>query len=136
MEDWIQSDVRLAPGNSGGPLADIHGDLLGINTMIAGPFALAIPLHRVQAFLSTKPLPSALGVTVRPITLTRLRNRRMGLVVLEVEKDSPAEQASLFAGDVLVGAAGKDLRSPDDLHQAIRMAERGFLFSCWRSRRD
>lgn len=119
---WIQSDVRLAPGNSGGPLADIHGDLVGVNAMIAGPFALAIPMERVQAFLSLKSQPPALGVTVRPVPL-RSRTRQLGLILLEVEKNSPAEQASLFPGDVVVGVSGEALRSPDDLHLAISRQE-------------
>lgn len=48
---WIQADVRLAPGNSGGPLADPLGHLLGLNTMIAGGLALAIPVSEVQRFM-------------------------------------------------------------------------------------
>jgi len=49
---WIQADLRLAPGNSGGPLADSRGHLLGLNTMIAGGLALAIPVSVVQRFMS------------------------------------------------------------------------------------
>lgn len=45
---WIQADVRLAPGNSGGPLADAAGQVVGINTMIAGGLALAIPINDVR----------------------------------------------------------------------------------------
>lgn len=48
---WVQSDVRLAPGNSGGPLADASGRVIGINTMIAGGLALAIPSRAVQRFI-------------------------------------------------------------------------------------
>jgi serine protease Do len=48
---WIQADLRLAPGNSGGPLADSRGRLLGLNTMIAGGLALAIPVSAVQGFM-------------------------------------------------------------------------------------
>lgn len=50
-QTWVQADVRLAPGNSGGPLADASGRVIGINTMIAGGLALAIPSDTVQAFL-------------------------------------------------------------------------------------
>jgi serine protease Do len=48
---WIQADLRLAPGNSGGPLADARGRVLGLNAMIAGGLAFAIPLAAVQRFL-------------------------------------------------------------------------------------
>lgn len=48
---WIQADLRLAPGNSGGPLADAGGRVVGVNAMIAGGLALAVPSHVVQAFV-------------------------------------------------------------------------------------
>jgi serine protease Do len=48
---WVQSDVRLAPGNSGGPLADASGRVIGINTMIAAGLGLAIPSNEVQHFV-------------------------------------------------------------------------------------
>jgi S1-C subfamily serine protease len=48
---WIQADIRLAPGNSGGPLCDIEGRVVGINTMVAGGLALAIPAAEVRTFL-------------------------------------------------------------------------------------
>jgi serine protease Do len=47
---WIHADVRLAPGNSGGPLADVSGDVVGLNAMVAGGLALAVPVARVLAF--------------------------------------------------------------------------------------
>ena len=46
----IQADLRLAPGNSGGPLADVRGRVVGINTMIGGGLALAVPSRVVSAF--------------------------------------------------------------------------------------
>ena len=48
---WIQADVRLAPGNSGGPLADASGRVVGLNAMIVGALALAIPMSRVTQFV-------------------------------------------------------------------------------------
>jgi serine protease Do len=48
---WIQADVRLAPGNSGGPLADASGGVVGLNAMVAGGLALAVPVSRVIAFV-------------------------------------------------------------------------------------
>jgi serine protease Do len=48
---WIQADLRLAPGNSGGPMADASGRVIGVNTMIAGGLALAVPSHVVETFV-------------------------------------------------------------------------------------
>ena len=50
---WIQADVRLAPGNSGGPLCDTEGRVVGLNTMVAGGVALAIPAAEIRALLQT-----------------------------------------------------------------------------------
>jgi serine protease Do len=48
---WIQADLRLAPGNSGGPLADARGHVVGVNAMVAGGLALAVPSSTVERFL-------------------------------------------------------------------------------------
>jgi len=50
---WIQADVRLARGNSGGPLADASGQVIGLNAMVVGPLALAIPMREVARFVRT-----------------------------------------------------------------------------------
>jgi serine protease Do len=50
---WIHADLRLAPGNSGGPLADAAGAVVGVNTMIAGGLALAIPVNDVRRFVAS-----------------------------------------------------------------------------------
>src|SRR5712671_2085509 len=87
LRSWEQADVRLAPGNSGGPLADARGRIIGINTMVAGRLALAIPSNTVKDFLSAGPSDSWLGVTVHPVQVPQVagRSRALGLVVLEVE---------------------------------------------------
>ena len=56
---WIQADLRLAPGNSGGPLADARGHLVGLNAMIAGGLALAIPVGDVHRFARAVGMPCA-----------------------------------------------------------------------------
>src|SRR4029453_14602078 len=54
---WIQADLKLAPGNSGGPLADAGGRVGGVNAMIAGGLALAIPVSDVQRFARAAGVP-------------------------------------------------------------------------------
>jgi serine protease Do len=124
---WVASNVRLAPGNSGGPLANARGDVVGVNTMIAGGLALAIPSKSVAQFLATtEKSPARLGVTLRAVPLER-GSGRLGLVVLEVGEQSAAERASLLPGDVLVGAAGKRFRSLEDLEDALHSLGGGSL---------
>lgn len=120
LSDWICADVRLAPGNSGGPLANFHGEVLGVNTMVAsGGLALAIPSRAVQSFLNRVVSGRALGATVRPI---RLRAGGIGMLILELEPAGAAENASLLPGDILVGADGSRFANLDDLETAIHRA--------------
>src|SRR5712691_9712702 len=116
---WVQASVRLAPGNSGGPLADAGGRVIGINTMVAGRLALAIPSNMVRHFLAVGPDDAWLGVTVRPVRVPRFGGHTFGLILLEVETGSPAAQASLMAGDILIGTEEKPFRSIEDLSDAI-----------------
>src|SRR5712692_1812553 len=122
---WVQADVRLAPGNSGGPLADARGHVIGINTMVAGQLALAIPSNVVQDFLSAGPSDSWLGVTVHPVQIPRSNvaggsGHTFGLVLLEVEPRSPASSASLLPGDILLSAEQKAFTSAGDLSRALQ----------------
>ena len=116
---WVQADVRLAPGNSGGPLADVYGQIVGINTMVAGGMALAIPAAIVQRFLASKS-QRALGVVVRPVMLrSPQREARPALLILELTSGGAAERASLLPGDILVEANGKPLETPEDLSESL-----------------
>jgi serine protease Do len=104
---WVQAAVRLAPGNSGGPLADVSGAVIGINTMVmSGGLALAVPSATVGAFIRDGCAPR-LGVTLRPV---RLESGRFGLLVMEIELGSAAERSSLFVGDILLGTADSAFR--------------------------
>jgi serine protease Do len=119
---WVQADVRLAPGNSGGPLADAHGRVIGINTMVAGGLALAIPSNTVREFLSSGPENTWLGVSVHPAMIPRNggKEKSFGLVILEVEPGSPADQASFLPGDILLGLEGKPFAAVADLAEALQ----------------
>jgi serine protease Do len=121
-EPWVQADVRLAPGNSGGPLADARGRVIGINTMVAGRLALAVPSNSVTSFLAAGPIDAWLGVIVAPVRVPRpgTRAKAFGLVLLEVEPDSPAANASLLPGDILLGTGEKSFASLDDLANALQ----------------
>ncbi|MBD2540703.1 trypsin-like peptidase domain-containing protein [Coleofasciculus sp. FACHB-SPT36] len=121
---WVKADIRLAPGNSGGLLADARGRAIAINTMIANGLALAIPSKRVERFLK-RDRPLSLGVTLRPV-LFRLENQRvLGLLVLEVAPGSLATSVSLQMGDVLIAVGGESFHTPEDLLSILKYAEPG-----------
>jgi serine protease Do len=121
-QSWVQADVRLAPGNSGGPLADAHGRVIGINTMAAGRLALAVPSNVVADFLADRSSDAWLGVTLYPVQIPRPgQNRKtFGLVILEIEPASPAAQASLLPGDILLGTEDNPFAFIEDLSRALR----------------
>jgi serine protease Do len=127
-QSWVQAGVRLAPGNSGGPLADAAGRVIGINTMVAGRLALAIPSNTVSdsvsgAHANREGNDGWLGVTLYPVEVPRSGNRAakvFGLVVLAVEPGSPAARASLLPGDILLGTEGKPFGLLEDLSRALR----------------
>ncbi len=120
MSSWLQADVRLAPGNSGGPLANAQGRVLGINTMVAGGLALAIPSNDVARFLANWPSHSVLGIEVRPVRIVVSDENRIGLLIMGVTPGGPASMASLMIGDILVGVEGVLFRSVSDLEIALQ----------------
>jgi serine protease Do len=123
---WVVSQLRLAPGNSGGPLANAAGEVVGLNTMIAGGLAFAIPAQTVVEFLrSFHTREAGLGVVVQPIPLGW--SREFALIVLQVVPDSPAERGSLREGDILVGAGGKRFNSVQDLQNGIYASLDGIM---------
>lgn len=90
---WIHADVQLAPGNSGGPLANSLGQVVGINTAIVNGLGAAVPSRVALDFLQHGARPS-LGVVMRTVPL--------GLLLLEVNSDGAAAHAGLRAGDLLL----------------------------------
>ena len=121
---WVQAAVRLAPGNSGGPLADMAGEVVGINTMVvSGGMALAIPSSVVEQFLRYGSGPR-LGVTIRPV---RLQSGRFGLLVLGIEPGGAAERASFLPGDIILGTAQREFAEVDDLGDALAAANTSHL---------
>jgi len=108
LSDAIQADVRLAPGNSGGPLADAAGRVVGINSMIAGGMGIAVPVATVERFLAGKEDAGFLGIAARPVPLPEAIAASyatpdgLGLMITDVVPGSPASDAGLIPGDVLL----------------------------------
>ena len=116
--NWVRATVRLAPGNSGGPLANAGGQVVGINTAIAHGLGLAVPSREVGEFLRRGARPR-LGVTVRPVAFD---GNRTGMLVLEVESGGAADIASLRVGDILTTCNGQPLDRPDALGDVLDAA--------------
>jgi serine protease Do len=116
---WVQADVQLAPGNSGGPLADAGGNVVGVNTMVADGLGLAVPASAVTRLLNGNPEQPPLGVVLRPVSVRVQGSKRLGLAILEVSPGSAAEYASLRPGDTIIGVEAQPLRSLDDLEHAL-----------------
>lgn len=132
VEGAIEHTAVLPRGSSGGPLVDVEGRLLGLNSVrLDGGLILAVPAtaavrERTDA-LAHGGAPSAhrLGVAVAPPRVARRLRRavglpeREGLLVRDVEGDSPAEQAGIERGDLIVAAGGDDLGGIDGLYAAL-----------------
>src|SRR5882724_9546643 len=133
MEGIIQSDVALNPGNSGGPLVDSPGRVIGINTaMILGAQGLSfsVPIDTAkwvlgQLMTTGRVRRGYLGIAGQNRPLARGTARRLGLAedagveVMRVERGGPAAEAGVAAGDVIVAADGEPTRSVDDLHRLL-----------------
>ena len=131
IDNVIQTDAALNPGNSGGPLANGRGEVIGVNTAIILPaqgVCLAIPIDTAK-FVATRLIAygmvkrSYLGIAgqdVRlpaPVVRTHDLETRSGVMVAAVEAGSPAEKAGLEEGDVIVGFDGRLVAGLDDLHR-------------------
>jgi serine protease Do len=131
----LEHTAPLLPGSSGGPVLDVQGQLLGINTNRLGEgFYLAIPAdealrRRVDALASGESVrPPQLGITITPGHVARRLRRAVGLpdteglLIRDVAEDSPAARAGLAPGDLIVAAAGQPVRTVDDLSGALQTA--------------
>ncbi len=109
---YVRSDVALAPGNSGGPLLNAGGEVVGINAMIFGRTALSIPGNAAAAWAADSgDGRSRLGVGVSMVRLPASgrpeEGDTAGLVIHSVEEGGPADTAGILVGDVLLGVAGR-----------------------------
>lgn len=130
IEDVIQTDAALNPGNSGGALADGRALVVGINTAVAGAgLGLAVPINTttrriIQSLVADGRVRRAyLGLVTAPSPVPARQHERLGrttaLRVVDVVAGSPAAVAGLRAGDLLLGAAGRDLNDAQGLQRLL-----------------
>jgi S1-C subfamily serine protease len=130
VEDVIQTDAALNPGNSGGALADARGRVVGINTAVAGwGLGLAVPVNDtsrriVETLLRDGRVRRAyLGLVSSPVPLpaelAARTGRRRGLQVLDVMAGSPADRAGLKAGDLVLEAGRAPVASAQSLQRLL-----------------
>jgi len=136
-EDFIQTDASINPGNSGGPLVDLRGRLVGINTAILAPgggnigigFAVPINMARnaMEQIIRTGAVRRGrIGVTIQDLTPELAASlgarRNEGAVISGVEARSPAAQAGLRSGDIVVAVDGAPVRGASQLRNRIGLA--------------
>jgi S1-C subfamily serine protease len=133
MDDVIQTDAALNPGNSGGPLVDSRGEVVGVNTAMILPaqgicFAIAIDTAKFVAgrlIRDGRISRSFIGLAGQNVPLPRRFVRfynlpiESGVLVVSLEPDSPARRAGVSEGDLIIGFAGRPVAGIDDLHKLL-----------------
>lgn len=125
LSQYIQTDIVMYPGFSGGPLVNASGQVVGLNTsaLLRG-LSLTVPvttMRRVVEMLLAhgKIRRGYLGVSTQPVRLPAVLveslHQETGLLLVSVESNSPAEQGGLLLGDTIVALDGTPVRHPDDL---------------------
>jgi S1-C subfamily serine protease len=133
VDNVIQTDAALNPGNSGGPLVDSQGRVIGVNTAIIAPaqgICFAIPINMAKHILPQllqhgRVVRGYLGLHVRNVPIAQHLVRQFtlaqasGVEVLAVEPEGPADQAGIEVEDVLVALDDEPTGTADDLHQLL-----------------
>jgi S1-C subfamily serine protease len=133
IDNVIQTDAALNPGNSGGPLVTSRGEIIGVNTAMILPaqgicFAIAVNTAKFVAgrlIKDGKITRGYIGVAGQNTPLPRrlVRHHHLpvesGVLVLSVEPQSPAQQAGLLEGDVIIGFDEQPIAGIDDLHRLL-----------------
>jgi S1-C subfamily serine protease len=133
VDNVIQTDAALNPGNSGGPLVDSRGRVIGINTAVIQPaqgicFAIPIDMAKVvlpQMMQFGRVQRGFLGIQARVVPLPAAVRRQyelaqsQGVEVTGVEPDGPADDAGILEGDIIVTLGERPATSVDDLHKLL-----------------
>lgn len=136
-EDLIQTDASINPGNSGGALVNIHGQLIGINTVIRSTsggsqgVGFAIPVNKARKVIQQiieygSVIPPYLGIKeIQPVTEDLAEklsiSHNTGVLISEVEKRSPAADAGIKRGDVIIDISGYRIKSENDFQAVTRL---------------
>jgi serine protease Do len=136
-EDFIQTDAAIYPGNSGGALVNLHGQLVGINTAILAPgggnigIGFAVPINMARRVMEQlirygEVKRGRIGVAIQELTPELAQamgtRRTEGAVIAKIEPRSSADRAGLKAGDLVVAVNGMSIRSATQLRNAIGLA--------------
>jgi serine protease Do len=130
--ELIQADIRLYPGNSGGPLADARGRVVGINAMVGGGLGFAIPSRTVQQFLAEADVSGntvLLKVQVLTAQLPDALRQRLGIqqetapLIAAVEAGGAGEQAGLLVGDILLAVDDVAVRAAEHLGRILNRTD-------------
>jgi serine protease Do len=139
-EDFLQTDAAINPGNSGGPLINLDGDVIGINTAISSRtggyqgagFAIPSNLARwvVEQLIEKGEVKrSYLGTQIGPVTAELAEQFKVpvggGALIADVFDDSPAAEAGIKAGDVIVEFGNRPIKEPRELQAAVEVAPIG-----------
>jgi S1-C subfamily serine protease len=133
VDNVIQTDAALNPGNSGGPLVESHGEVIGINTAVIQPaqgICFAIPVNMARHVLPQllqhgRVMRGYLGLHGRAVPIPREVARRFELIqttgveVVQLEEDGPAAQAGLLEEDVIIALGDEPATTVDDLHKLL-----------------
>ncbi|MGZ3429346.1 MAG: Do family serine endopeptidase, partial [Polyangia bacterium] len=132
FEDFLQTDASINPGNSGGPLVNLDGEIIGINTMIAGigtGIGFAVPSSMFksvaeQLIQNGKVRRPYIGIRMQELTPEMAKSLgksapEKGALVAAVEPGSPADKAGAKAGDVIVAVNGKNVDASKDVQRTI-----------------
>src|SRR4051794_9509458 len=146
---FIQTDVAVNPGNSGGPLLNLKGEVIGINSLIysgtggymgvsfAIPIEVALDVSK-QLRSEGKVTRGRLGIAMQPVTKELARSFRMaettGAIVTNLEKDGPADKAGARIGDGVLEWNGEKIDAPNELPRLVAATKPGSLahMAVWR----